>query len=112
MSDVLAPVQKQLEAYNNKDIETFMSCFAKECFTEDGEGNVGMKTWDEMYDRYKKLFADNPNMHCEIVSRTVVGNYVLDEEHVTGREGQTELVHCVAIYRVEDGLIRHVRFLR
>jgi hypothetical protein len=112
MSDLLEPVRKQLEAYNNRDIEAFMSCYAKDCVVEDGEGNVTMKNWDVMKAGYTDLFAASPNLHCKIVSRTVVGNYVLDEENVTGRRGNEGIGHVVAVYRIEDELIKHVRFLR
>lgn len=112
MSNILEPVQKQLEAYNNRDIEAFMSCYAKDCIVEDGEGHVTMESWDVMKASYTDLFAASPELHCKIVSRTVVGKYVLDEENVTGRRGNTGVGHVVAVYRVEEGLIRHVRFLR
>lgn len=109
MSDVVIPAQKQLEAYNNRDIEAFMSCYGPDVVVEDGAGNVRMENWEVMKERYAAMFAANPNLHCELVSRIVIGQYVVDEEHVTGRgEG---VKHAVAIYRVENGLIRHVRFL-
>ncbi|MGZ4163685.1 MAG: nuclear transport factor 2 family protein [Tumebacillaceae bacterium] len=110
--ELTGPVRRQLEAYNNRDIEAFMSCYAPTCVVEDGEGNVLMENWDVMKASYADLFVASPELHCTIVARTVVGNYVLDEEHVTGRRGNTGVGHVVAVYRVADGLIQHVRFLR
>jgi hypothetical protein len=56
------------------------------------------------------MFTENPDLHCRIASRIRIGNYVVDEERITGR-GPAE-VHAVAVYRVAGDLIAHVRFLR
>lgn len=112
MNDVRKPVIKQLEAYNARDIESFIVNFAENCVVEDGEGNVLMTGRSAMYESYKKMFAASPELHCHLASRTVVGNYVLDEERVTGRMGMSDESHVMAIYRIEGGEIVHVRFLR
>ncbi|GAE34967.1 nuclear transport factor 2 family protein [Halalkalibacter akibai] len=113
MTDISIPAKKQLEAYNNRDIDAFMQCYTEDCVVEDGEGNILMTGAAAMRERYAKLFEESPELHCKLVSRIVVGNYVLDEENVTGSRGSSEMSHVVAVYRVtEDGLISHVRFLR
>ena len=112
MSDVLKPVVAQLAAYNNQDIEKFIVNFAENCVVEDGVGNVLMTGRATMYESYKKMFDASPELHCNLVSRVVIGNYVLDEERVTGRMGNPEEGHVVAVYRVENEEIVHVRFLR
>ena len=112
MSQILEPVVKQLEAYNQCDIEAFIVNFAEDCIVEDGEGKVLMVGQAAMYESYKKMFVASPNLHCHLASRTVVGNYVLDEERVTGRAGNDGESHVIAIYRIENGLIVHVRFLK
>jgi hypothetical protein len=63
-----------------------------------------------MRERYGPMFAQNPDLHCRIVNRIRIGQYVIDEERITGRG--PEEVPAVAIYRVVDGRIVHVRFLR
>jgi hypothetical protein len=112
MSDFSAPAKRQLEAYNNRDIDAFMSCYSSDCVVEDAEGNILMTNAEQMRERYSKLFNGNPNLHCKLVSRIVVGNYVMDEENVAGKEGSQEITHVVAIYRIAEGLITHVRFIR
>ncbi|MCT8138213.1 nuclear transport factor 2 family protein [Anaerobacillus sp. CMMVII] len=111
MIDFASPAQKQLEAYNNRDLEAFMACYAETCFVEDGAGNVLMENKEAMRKRYELLFEESPNLHCRLVSRIVLENYVLDEERVTGSRGSTEERHVVAVYKIENGLICHVRFL-
>lgn len=112
MTEILTPVEKQLAAYNKGDIEGFAPNFSENCLIEDGEGNLIMQGRQAIYTSYKEMFAQSPNLHCRLASRTIVGNYVLDEERVTGRMGSTEEAHVIAIYRVENGMIVHVRFLK
>ena len=106
------PVAAQLAAYNALDIDAFMVCYTPDCVIEDGEGTRIMSGHTDMRPRYQALFANSPNLHCEIVSRIRIGDYVIDEERITGRV--PDLRRAVVIYRVEkaSGLISHVRFLR
>jgi len=112
MNEIVIPAQKQLDAYNARDLDRFMECYAEGCIVEDGEGNVLMPDKGAMRKRYQELFEQSPQLHCELRSRIVLEDYVLDEEHVTGHRGSTETRHVVAVYRIRDGLIQHVRFLR
>jgi len=108
----LASVNGQLAAYNAHDVDAFMACYTPDCVIEDGKGTRIMTGHREMRPRYAALFAGSPNLHCEIVSRVCIGDYVIDEERITGRV--PDLRRAVVIYRVEkaSSLISHVRFLR
>lgn len=110
--NITEPVEKQLVAYNNRDIDAFVMNFSENCVVEDGMGNRLMEGRAAMYESYKRMFDASPALHCTIVKRTVLTEYVLDEEHVTGRMGNPDRGHVVAVYRVEGGEITHVRFLR
>jgi hypothetical protein len=112
VEQVLAPVKRQLLAYNARDLESFLENFAADCLIEDGTGRRIMKGHKAMRASYGKMFNSSPTLCCRVVSRVVVGNYVLDEERVTGRNGSEAEGHVVAVYRVEKGLIAHVRFLQ
>ena len=107
------PVVNQLEAYNARDIERFIACYDPEVRIEDGEGNLVMQGHDSMKAQYSSLFNASPNLHAHLLNRIVVGDYVIDEEDVSGwiGEGYPEKFHAVAIYRVEGDKIVHVRFL-
>ena len=104
------PVQAQLEAYNARDVEAFLACYTDDCIVEDGAGTRLLTGKSEMRPRYQGLFAASPMLHAAIVHRTRIGAYVVDEQHITGRV--PDMRRAVAIYRVKDGLIEHVRFLR
>lgn len=107
------PVVNQFEAYNARDIERFIACYDPEVRIEDGEGNLLMQGHDSIRAQYSSLFNASPNLRARLLNRIVVGDYVIDEEDVSGRiaEGYPENVHAVAIYRIEGDKITHVRFL-
>lgn len=110
------PVEAQLDAYNQRDVDAFMACYTADCVIEDGAGKRLMSGHTEMRPRYQALFDGSPNLHCDIVNRIRIGSYVLDEERISGRLPgiAPELRRAVAIYRIDpaSGLIAHVRFLR
>ncbi len=103
-------VDRQARAYNARDLDAFVACYAEGVVIEDGDGNVLMTARDEMREQYGPFFAASPDLHAEIVSRMRVASYVVDEERITGSaEGD---LHAVAVYRLNaDGLIDHVRLL-
>ena len=78
------PVQEQLEAYNAGDVERFVAAYAPDVVMEDGAGNVVMQGHEAMRATYGTLFARNPNLHCRIANRIRIGEYVIDEEIITG----------------------------
>ncbi len=104
-------VEKQLVAYNNHDLDLFCNCFS-----EDVE--VQLLLNDEVLFRgqsaLRAMYAErfsHPKLHAKLLNRISVGRVVIDEEEVTGL-GNEMVMHVVAIYEVEDGLIRKVRFER
>lgn len=104
------PVTEQLQAYNAGDVQRFMACYTHDCVVDDGAGNRLLTGHVEMRPRYEALFKSSPNLHCEIIHRMRIGSYVIDEEKITGRV--PAMSHAIVIYRVKNGLIEHVRFLR
>jgi hypothetical protein len=106
-------VQRQLEAYNKRDLDAFCACFHPEVAVTPLDPSRpkrnGMK---EFREAYRALFEGSPNLRCEIVSRIVLEDSVLDEEHVHGSRGSDAVIHAVAIYAFRDDLIDRVWFAR
>ena len=50
--DPTAPVRAQLEAYNRRDLEAFLACYAPDCRMEDGAGAVLAADRDAMRPQY------------------------------------------------------------
>ncbi|MGZ3459499.1 MAG: nuclear transport factor 2 family protein, partial [Archangium sp.] len=63
-SSTVYPVQEQLEAYNARDLERFLSYFAPTVVIEDGQGNLLLQGHAQMRERYGPRFAQNPDLHC------------------------------------------------
>lgn len=105
-------IQKQVEAYNSRDIETFVACH---------HTNVELFTFPETtpfasgQDKIRKIYSDvfdsSPELNTEILNRMVFGDTVIDHEIVTGRKGVDKL-ELIAIYQVMDGQIISARFVR
>ena len=77
-------VEKQVEAFNARDLDAFVACYTREAVIEDADGGVQMSGRDEIRKSYEELFESRPNLRAEIPSRIRVGSYVVDEEKVSG----------------------------
>lgn len=106
------PVERQVEAYNRRDIDAFLSCYAPNTVVEDATGTVVMQGHDAMRTAYSELFRASPELHAEIATRIRIGEYIIDEERITGRRGSAEEIRVVVIYHLKDGLIDRVQLIR
>jgi imidazolonepropionase-like amidohydrolase len=115
-ADILPPspetvVRRQVEAYNARDIEAFLSLYADDVVVRRlPSGEVAWDSKEAMRPRYAKRFAENPELFCTITKRIVHGNWVVDHKLVTGVIGRPR-VRAVATYEVRNGLIQNVWFL-
>ncbi len=103
-------VQQQLEAYNARDIEAFMDCWAAECQCFLFPSHLIAQGTAEVRARYVARFEE-PNLHAKILARMIVGNLVIDHEHITrtfpGGPGEIEVI---AIYEIDGGKIAKAWF--
>jgi hypothetical protein len=97
-------------AYNARDVDAFMACYAEDVVIEDGLGDVKLSGWEAMRERYAQAFADEPDVRFELLARIRHGDFVVDHEYLTGYKSG-EVRYAVAIYWVQKGLIQRVRFL-
>jgi hypothetical protein len=104
-------VQKQLDAYNARDIDAFLATYADEVELFGFPNTPSAKGKEEMRKRYTIRFSDTL-LHCLIVKRIVMGNTVIDHERVrvTLPEGPG-VMEAIAIYEVHDGKIAKVTFI-
>jgi hypothetical protein len=99
---------RQLAAYNNRDIETFVNAFAKDVKVYSFPNILNYEGRENMRKGYANFFANTKDLHCKIVKRIVKDNRVIDEELVTAN-GRT--FGAVAIYEIKNGTIVSVTFL-
>lgn len=104
-----AVVQRQLDAYNARDLERFVAEFSAtvQVYRPPAtEPTISGKP------ALAEFYANNrfnlPDLHAEVVNRMVLGNKVIDHERITGVKPQ--VIEVVAVYEVANGLIQSVWF--
>jgi hypothetical protein len=65
----------------------------------------GKEQMRKQYDFLNKV----PNLHCEIKSRIIQGNIIIDQESVSGFGSKP--VEATAIYHIENNKIKKVYFI-
>jgi hypothetical protein len=109
-NEIEIPVQRQLEAYNARDIDAFMKCWADDCLYYAFPSRLLARGAAEIRERHVARFKE-PNLFGTLIKRIVVGNLVVDQETVTRTfpDGPGE-IDVVAIYEVEGGKIAKAWF--
>ncbi len=105
-----AIVQKQVEAYNRHDLDAFLATYSPDIKLYDFPGKETLSGLEAMRKSYGKLFAANPDLKANILTRIVQGDTVIDQEEVTAKGRR--LILGVAIYRVKEGKIASVWFVK
>ena len=104
-------VQRQLDAYNARDIEALMATYAGDGQQFEHPSKLLASGLAAVRERFIARFKE-PNLHAVLLNRIVMGGVVIDHEKITrtfpeGR-GQIELV---AIYEVQNGRIAKATFI-
>ena len=105
MNDPEAIVQRQLDAYNARDIDTLMATYAEDAELFEHPSKLVGSGIAQLRERFTARFKE-PTLHARLQKRIVMGNYVFDHELVTRTfpEGPGTL-ECVMIYEVQHGRI-------
>lgn len=104
-----AIVQRQLNAYNARNIDAFLNTYADDIKLYEYPNKLLSEGKDAMRKNYEGFFKNTSNLYCEIENRIVQGNTIIDKEKV--RAGNTTL-NAVAVYEVADGKIKKVTFIQ
>lgn len=104
--------EAQLKAYNAHDIDAFMAVFSEDVALWNlGDSTFWASGAAQVRTIYAKLFASSPDLHSEVLSRTVIGNKVLDYERITGRKG-SDVLFLIMVYEIKDGKIFRATAIR
>ncbi|MFK7755412.1 MAG: nuclear transport factor 2 family protein [Flavobacteriales bacterium] len=111
-ANALKVVRAQLEAYNAKDLDTFLDAFSDSVKVYTFPDILRSEGKQALTKSFTDFFSKAGDLHSEILSRIVTGNVVIDEELVTGfsKDNQGEF-YVTAIYTVTDGTISEMRFI-
>jgi imidazolonepropionase-like amidohydrolase len=105
-------VQRQVLAYNARDVEAFVALYAEDTVVErGGDGELVAAGRDALRETYTELFETSPALHCAVLKRVVSGGVIVDHELVSGIRGGAP-VRATAVYEVEGGLIQKVTLYR
>jgi hypothetical protein len=102
-------VERQLAAYNARDLEAFVACYADPVPWRTGLQPPAPRSHTQLRADFGRLFAGSPSLHARIVHRVRMHPWVVDHEHVGGLDGRD--VEAVVVYRVEADLIVDVAVL-
>ncbi|WP_299438876.1 amidohydrolase family protein [uncultured Aquimarina sp.] len=102
-------VQRQVNAYNARNIDAFMDTYADDIKIYNFPEKLSMSGKEEMRKSFHNMFEKVPNLYCEIKNRIVLGNKVVDREYVRFGEKYSSVI---AIYEITDGKISKVTFLQ
>ncbi len=105
-----ALVQEQVEGYNARNIDAFLKPYAEDVELYMFPNQLISKGKEAMRKDYSSMFKDLPELHCEIKNRIVNGNFVIDQESISGMK-KGEKVVASAIYEIKDGKISKVYFI-
>ncbi len=103
-------VRGQLEAYNAKDIDAFMSFWAEDAQYFTFPSELLAHGVEQIRERHVARFRE-PNLFGQLISRMNVGNLVIDQEIVTRTfpDGPGR-VEVIAIYEVTGSKIAKAWF--
>lgn len=103
--------QRQLDAYNARDLDRFVAEYTEDVevyvLTDPAPTLVGREALRQHYRDHR---FNLPDLHAKLVNRMVFGNKVIDQEFVTGVPGAP--VEVAAIYEVTEQGISKVWFVR
>ena len=102
-------VQRQLNAYNVRNMEAFLEPYADDVAVYGFPYKLQYIGKEEMRKNYADMFKNVTNLHCELKDRIVQGNIVIDKERV---QLGNRFIEAVAIYHIENDKIKKVYFIQ
>jgi hypothetical protein len=113
MSMATDVIDAQIEAYRARDVERFLSHYADDASVVLFDGTPMFPDKQVMREQYGKLFADSPGLGITIANRISAGDFVVDEEHISGLhfgDMPTEMT-ALSVYRITNGKISKLMLL-
>ncbi|HEY8994718.1 MAG TPA: nuclear transport factor 2 family protein [Lacunisphaera sp.] len=100
-----AVVQRQLDAYNAKDIDALLAVYAEDAELYEHPSTLLAKGSAALRARFAIRFGE-PNLHATLLNRIATGSIVIDHERITRSfpEGPGTL-ELTMIYEVKAGRI-------
>jgi uncharacterized protein (TIGR02246 family) len=106
-------IEQEIAAFNARDIEQFLACYAADAHILDGAGSTMASGHEEIRRMYAPLFDNSPDLPVQVVNRISFGTWVIDDEMLTGfiLPGYPTDLRGVVAYQVADGTIQRAQIL-
>lgn len=103
-------IQQQLDAYNAKNVEAWLACYAPNAQQYTLHGELLAQGHEDMRKRISTRFTE-VDLHARLLNRTVMANIVIDLELITRNfpEGKGS-IEMLCIYEIVNGLIQTASF--
>ena len=102
--DPVAVVQRQLDAYNARDLARFLAEYSEDIrvyrVPSAEPALIGKSTFGEFYATQR---FDHAGLHAELMNRIAFGNKVIDHERISGVREQP--FDVAVVYAIVRGLI-------
>lgn len=100
-----AVVQRQLDAYNAKDLDALLAIYADDTRLFEHPVTPVAAGTEQLRERFAGRFRE-PNLHAHLLNRMLMGDKVVDHERVTRTfpEGPGT-IELIMIYKVKEGRI-------
>jgi hypothetical protein len=108
-SAVEALINAQLEAYDRRDVEAFLSFYSDDAKLFKHPNQLTESGKAQLRARYQKSFL-NKDVRAVILKRIVFDRFVIDHERLVGHPDG--LIEAIAVYEVKDGKIVSVTFYK
>lgn len=105
-----AVVQRQLDAYNARDLDTLVAVYAEDAELFEFPDQLLARGAAQIRERQAPRLRE-PNLHARLVKRMVMGDTVVDQEVVTRSfpEG-AGTIEMICVYEVRNGRIARAWF--
>jgi hypothetical protein len=104
-------VQRSLETFNSHDLDAFLPLFADDVLILDLlDGSEILRGMAAFRDRYARAFAEDPEIHADLLGRIVMGSLVVDHESLR-RAPNRAAEQALVVYEVDGGQITRMWFV-
>ncbi len=106
-------IEKQMQAFDNRDIESMMTVFNNDIkIINFSDNKILIDGFEECREMYSALFKHSPKLYAEIINTIYFENKVIVHEFIFGRNGSDKKMEQVIIFEVESEKISKISIIR
>jgi len=103
-------VRAYADAANRHDVDAVLALYAPDVRKYRFPGALASEGRESNRDKYRRNFAENPDLKVKILGMSVLADKVVSHDLVTGLAGG-KTSEEIAVYQVENGLITHIVYV-